>query len=91
MTPRMNLVPKAFQRTLLVRKRIRQWFPPCAVALMLSLAALGEIGYRLRALSVEAAGLDEQLQPMNEMSRKSDKVAARLKSRGLPVTVVAND
>jgi Tfp pilus assembly protein PilN len=80
MTPRMNLVPKAFQRKLLVRKRIRQWFPPCAVALCISVAAVGEVGYRLRTLSVEAANLDARLQPMNEMSRKADEVAARLKS-----------
>ena len=80
MTPRMNLVPKAFQRKLLVRKRMRQWFPPCAVALGISVAAIGEVGYRLRTLSVEASQLDAQLQPMNEMSRKADEVAARLKS-----------
>jgi hypothetical protein len=80
MTPRMNLVPKAFQRKLLVRKRIRQWFPPCAVALGISVAAVGEIGFRLRTLSAQASQLDAQLQPMNETSRKADEVAARLKS-----------
>jgi hypothetical protein len=80
MTPRMNLVPKSFQRKLLVRKRIRQWLLPCTVALGISVAAVGEVGYRLRSLSVEAAKLDEKLQPMNEMSREADGVAARLKS-----------
>jgi|EndMetStandDraft_5_1072996.scaffolds.fasta_scaffold175436_1 hypothetical protein len=79
-TPRMNLVPKAFQRKLLVRKRVRQWFLPCAVALGVSVAAVGEVGYRLRTLSVEASRLDAQLQPMNDMSRKADEVASRLKS-----------
>jgi hypothetical protein len=76
----MNLVPKSFQRKLLVRKRVRQWFPLCAVALAISVVAVGEVGYRLRILSVEAAKLDATLQPMNEMSRKADEVAARLKS-----------
>jgi hypothetical protein len=80
MTLRMNLVPKSFRRKLLVRKRIRQWLPPCALALLVSLLAVGEVGFRLRKLSLEASGLDEQLAPMNEMSRKADEVAARLKS-----------
>jgi Tfp pilus assembly protein PilN len=76
----MNLVPKAFQRKLLVRKRIRQWLAPCGVALLLGLVAVGEVGYRLRMLSVEASGLAEKLAPMNEMSRKSDELTSRLKS-----------
>jgi hypothetical protein len=80
MTPRMNLVPKSFQQKLLIRKRIRQWLPPCATALVISLTAVGEVGYRLRNLSVQASALDEQLVPMNEMSRKSDEMATRLKS-----------
>ena len=80
MTPRMNLVPKAFQRKLLVRKRMRQWFTPCAMALMLSLVAIGEIGYRLRNLSVEAAALEARLKPMNELSKDNDRIAAQLKS-----------
>jgi hypothetical protein len=80
MTTRMNLVPQSFQRKLLVRRRIRQWLTPCAVALLASLTAVGEVGYRLRGLSVQASELEEQLVPMNEMSRKADDVALRLKS-----------
>ena len=80
MIPRMNLVPKAFQRKLLVRKRVRQWFTPCAVALIASLMAVGEVGYRLRKVSLEAAELDGRLQPMTAMSQANDQIAARLKS-----------
>jgi len=80
MTPRMNLVPQAFQRKLLIRKRMRQWFVPCAIAFLLSLTAVGEVGYRLRNLSLQAAALDAQLVPMNEMSLKTDQVSERLKS-----------
>lgn len=80
MTPRMNLVPPAFQRKLLVRKRIRQWFVPSAVALMASLTAVGEVGYRLRNLSLSAAALEERLRPMNEMSQDNDLIASRLKN-----------
>ena len=80
MIPRMNLVPKAFQRKLLISRRMRQWFTPCAIALMASLTAVGEVGYRLRNLSVEAASLEARLQPMNEMSQANDLIAARLKA-----------
>jgi hypothetical protein len=76
----MNLVPKAFQRKLLVRRRIRQWFVPCAIALIASLTAVGEVGYRFRNLSLESQRLEEQLQPMNAMSRDNDQIAVRLKS-----------
>ncbi|HVJ87919.1 MAG TPA: PilN domain-containing protein [Caulifigura sp.] len=76
----MNLVPKAFQRKLLVRKRMRQWFTPCAMALMVSLVAVGEIGFRLRNLVIETAALEARLKPMNELSKDNDRIAAQLKS-----------
>jgi Tfp pilus assembly protein PilN len=80
MTPQMNLVPLTFQRKLLVRRRVRQWFLPCALALIISLTAVGEVGYRLRILTLESRALEEQLAPMNEMSLENDRLTSQLKA-----------
>jgi Tfp pilus assembly protein PilN len=78
MTPSMNLVPLAFQRKLLIRRRMRQWFIPCAIALIASLSACAEVGYRLSVLSRQSAALESQLGPMKAMSKENDQISARL-------------